>query len=88
VPHVGWNAVAFASDNPLFAGLPADVDMYFTHSFAFTPADPADVAACANHGGPVVAAVTHGSLAGVQFHPEKSQAAGLALLANFLEWRP
>jgi imidazole glycerol-phosphate synthase subunit HisH len=88
VPHVGWNAVDFAPDAALFAGLPADVDMYFTHSFAFAPAEPGDIAARTDHGGPVVAAVTRGNLAGVQFHPEKSQAAGLALLANFLEWRP
>jgi imidazole glycerol-phosphate synthase subunit HisH len=88
VPHVGWNAVDFAAGHPRFTGLPANVDMYFTHSFAFAPADPADVAARTDHGGPVVAAVTRGNLAGVQFHPEKSQAAGLALLANFLEWRP
>jgi glutamine amidotransferase len=88
VPHVGWNAVDHVPGSPLFAGLPAGVDMYFTHSFAFAPANPADVAARTDHGGPVVAAVARGNLAGVQFHPEKSQAAGLALLANFLEWRP
>ena len=88
VPHVGWNTVGYADGHPLFDGLPTGVDMYFTHSFAFTPADPSDVAARTDHGGPVVAAVTRGALAGVQFHPEKSQAAGLALLANFLEWRP
>jgi glutamine amidotransferase len=88
VPHVGWNAVDFAPGAALFAGLPVGVDMYFTHSFAFRARDPADVAAWTDHGGPVAAAVTRGNLAGVQFHPEKSQAWGLALLANFLEWRP
>jgi imidazole glycerol-phosphate synthase subunit HisH len=88
VPHVGWNSVDFTAGAALFAGLPAGVDMYFTHSFAFAPANAADVAARTDHGGPVVAAVTRGNLAGVQFHPEKSQAAGLALLANFLDWRP
>ena len=62
--------------------------MYFTHSFAFYPSDPADIAAQVNHGGLFPAAVARGNVAGVQFHPEKSQAAGLRLLANFLEWRP
>ena len=62
--------------------------MYFTHSFAFFPDDPADVAAYVDHGGKFPAAVAKGHVAGVQFHPEKSQSAGLALLARFLEWRP
>jgi glutamine amidotransferase len=88
VPHVGWNAVDYRPDAALFAGLPGGVDMYFTHSFAFSARALADVTAWTDHGGPVAAAVTRGNLAGVQFHPEKSQAAGLALLANFLEWRP
>ncbi|MGH7023092.1 MAG: imidazole glycerol phosphate synthase subunit HisH [Caulobacteraceae bacterium] len=88
VPHVGWNATDFAPGAALFAGLPHKVDMYFTHSFAFAAADPDDVAAWTDHGGLFASAVMRGNLAGVQFHPEKSQAAGLALLANFLEWRP
>jgi glutamine amidotransferase len=89
VPHVGWNNVEFDPEaGGLFAGLPAGVDMYFTHSFVLTQPDPADVAAWTDHGGRFVAAVTRGNLAGVQFHPEKSQAAGLELLANFLRWRP
>jgi glutamine amidotransferase len=62
--------------------------MYFTHSFALTAPDPADVAAWTDHGGRFVSAVTRGNLAGVQFHPEKSQGPGLKLLANFLKWRP
>jgi glutamine amidotransferase len=89
VPHVGWNNVEFAAPaGGLFAGLPAGVDMYFTHSFALTAPDPADVAAWTDHGGRFVSAVTRGNLAGVQFHPEKSQGPGLELLANFLRWRP
>jgi glutamine amidotransferase len=87
-PHVGWNNVDFAPDAALFAGLPAGVDMYFTHSFVLAAPDPADVAAWTDHGGRFVAAVTRGNIAGVQFHPEKSQSAGLELLANFLRWRP
>jgi glutamine amidotransferase len=88
VPHVGWNSVRSGPTSPLFAGLPDGVRMYFTHSFALTARDAADVAAWTDHGGTFASAVTHGNVAGVQFHPEKSQAAGLALLANFLEWRP
>jgi imidazole glycerol-phosphate synthase subunit HisH len=89
VPHVGWNNVEFAPQaGGLFAGLPAGIDMYFTHSFVLTAPDPADVAAWTDHGGRFASAVTRGNLAGVQFHPEKSQGPGLELLANFLRWRP
>ena len=86
VPHMGWNTV-MTTDHPLFAAgeTPA---MYFTHSYAFYPDDEADVVATVDHGGPFTAAVARGNIAGVQFHPEKSQAAGLALIARFLEWRP
>ncbi|MDR7115325.1 imidazole glycerol phosphate synthase subunit HisH [Caulobacter sp. BE254] len=88
IPHMGWNAIAFARDHALFKGVEDGAHMYFANSFALTPADPADVLATTDHGGPFTAAVAKGNVAGVQFHPEKSQAAGLALLANFLEWRP
>ncbi|MDB5468657.1 MAG: imidazole glycerol phosphate synthase subunit HisH [Caulobacter sp.] len=83
VPHMGWNTVQPAS--PLFAGLGFAPHMYFTHSFVFDPADPGDIAATCDHGGPFVAAVARDNVMGVQFHPEKSQAAGQRLLANFLE---
>lgn len=85
VPHMGWNEVIPTQDGALFG---APDTMYFTHSFAFHPAEAADVAAVAEHGQRFAAAVQRGNMAGVQFHPEKSQAAGLALLARFLEWRP
>ena len=62
--------------------------VYFTHSFAIWPKDETDVAAWVDHGGRFPAAVARGNVAGVQFHPEKSQDAGLSLLARFLEWRP
>jgi glutamine amidotransferase len=88
VPHVGWNGVDYAPGAALFAGLPAGADMYFTHSFVITAPDPTDVAAWTDHGGRFAAAVTRGNIAGVQFHPEKSQGPGLELLANFLKWRP
>jgi glutamine amidotransferase len=88
VPHMGWNALADVAPHPLFKDISAGDHMYFTHSFAFHTADPSDVAASADHGGVFTAAVAHANIAGVQFHPEKSQAAGLRLLSNFLEWRP
>ena len=88
VPHMGWNALEVARGHPLLEGEPQGAHMYFTHSFAMRPADEGDVVALADHGGSFVAAVARGNVAGVQFHPEKSQGAGLKLLANFLEWRP
>jgi len=86
VPHMGWNDIA-AGNQPLF-GEPAEGQMYFTHSFAFYPDDEDDIAATVDHGGPFAAAVAKNNIAGVQFHPEKSQTAGLDLIARFLEWRP
>ena len=88
VPHMGWNALDAVSDHPLFKDAPQGAHMYFTHSFAFFPEDAGVVAAAANHGGRFPVAVAKDNIAGVQFHPEKSQTAGLKLLANFLEWRP
>ncbi len=88
VPHMGWNALGEVRDAPLMAGLADGAHMYFTHSFAFSAADPSDVAATVDHGGRFTAAVAKGNVMGVQFHPEKSQAAGLKLLQNFLEARP
>ena len=85
VPHMGWNDVR-VRPHPLFEGTSAQ--MYFTHSFAFYTAEEDAVAATCDHGGPFVAAVAKDNVAGVQFHPEKSQAAGLALIGRFLEWRP
>ncbi|MDB5464600.1 MAG: hisH [Phenylobacterium sp.] len=88
IPHMGWNGLTDVSDQPVFAGLNDGQTVYFTHSFAFFPKDERDVAAYVDHGGRFPAAVARGNVAGVQFHPEKSQAVGLALLARFLEWRP
>jgi glutamine amidotransferase len=88
IPHMGWNALDGALPSALFAGLQAGTHMYFTHSFALFPTHAGDVAAVTDHGGAFPAAVLRGNVAGVQFHPEKSQAAGARLLANFLEWRP
>jgi len=88
VPHMGWNTLEGVSDLPMLAGPKAGEPVYFTHSFAMFPQDSADVAAYVDHGGRFPAAVARDNVAGVQFHPEKSQAAGLKLLAAFLEWRP
>ena len=88
VPHMGWNGLAGVTDLPVLAGLRDGEAVYFTHSFAFWPKDDKDVAAWVDHGGRFPAAVARGNVAGVQFHPEKSQDAGLSLLARFLEWRP
>jgi len=88
IPHMGWNTLSNVTDQPLMAGLKANESVYFTHSFAYFPTDEADVAAYVDHGGRFPAAVARGNVAGVQFHPEKSQASGLNLLSRFLEWRP
>jgi len=84
---MGWNNLTLARDHALMGGQ-ADGHMYFTHSYALHASDVADVIAWADHGGPIVAAVARDNVAGVQFHPEKSQGRGLKLLGDFLEWRP
>ncbi|MBW8813719.1 MAG: imidazole glycerol phosphate synthase subunit HisH [Caulobacterales bacterium] len=88
VPHMGWNTLDDVSDLPLLAEEKAGAPVYFTHSYAMYPEDDRDVAAWVDHGGRFPAAVARDNMAGVQFHPEKSQSAGLKLLADFLEWRP
>jgi glutamine amidotransferase len=88
VPHMGWNSLEGALPAAMFAGLGTSPHMYFTHSFAIFPAWADDVAASTDHGGRFAAAVMRGNVAGVQFHPEKSQGAGQRLLTNILEWRP
>jgi glutamine amidotransferase len=87
VPHMGWNDIRPETKSGLFQDMPSS-QFYFTHSFAFYPADPAAITASVEHGGRFAAAVEQGNIAGVQFHPEKSQAAGLALIGRFLEWKP
>lgn len=88
IPHMGWNELQFRADHPLFAGLPAGVHGYFVHSYHLRCREPSHILATVDYGGPVTAAVGRDNLAGTQFHPEKSQASGLALIANFLRWRP
>jgi len=88
IPHMGWNTLSDVAAQPVFDGVKDGQPVYFTHSFAFFPKDERDVAAYVDHGGRFPAAVARGNVAGVQFHPEKSQASGLDLLSRFLEWRP
>ena len=89
IPHMGWNELIL--DQPkhaLLAGISAGDHAYFVHSFEMKTRDRADIAAHTQYGGDVVAMVARANIAGTQFHPEKSQAAGLRLIANFLGWRP
>ncbi len=87
VPHMGWNDVALPAHPP--AGeLIEPGEAYFLHSYHFVPDDGHTIAAMSDHGGGLVAAVARDNVVGVQFHPEKSQAYGLELLARFLEWKP
>jgi glutamine amidotransferase len=91
IPHMGWNTLTVTRDHALLAGLPTGpqgLHAYFVHSYHFVPESRADVVAETEYGGPVTALVAHGNIAGTQFHPEKSQALGLGLIANFLKWMP
>ena len=91
IPQIGWNTIELARKHPLFSGIetgPKGLHAYFVHSYHLEAKNPGEVLASADYGGPVTAAVARDNLAGTQFHPEKSQALGLALIANFLRWRP
>jgi glutamine amidotransferase len=92
VPHMGWNDVSPTPHGAQLdrwgAALIEPGEAYFLHSYHFQPEDGRDIAAMTDHGGGLVAAVARDNIVGVQFHPEKSQAYGLALLARFLEWNP
>jgi len=91
IPHMGWNTLELRRTHALFDGIQTGASgrhAYFVHSFQLYCADPADVVATADYGGPIAAMVARDNIAGVQFHPEKSQSLGLALIANFLRWRP
>jgi imidazole glycerol-phosphate synthase subunit HisH len=83
VPQVGWNDVSFFRETRLAAGLGGNSCFYFMQSYAFSDPSASAVAGVCDYGGPVVAVIEQGNIYGVQFHPEKSQRAGLALLANF-----
>lgn len=91
IPHMGWNDLHPQRDHALLDGLelgPTGLNAYFVHSYALDPADPSDVLALTEYGGPVTAIVARGNIVGTQFHPEKSQRLGLQLIGNFLNWKP
>ena len=88
VPHMGWNNLVIEASHPVLDGVNPDDHAYFVHSFQFKVDDPAHRIAYADYGGEVTAVVGRDNIIGTQFHPEKSQATGLAIIRNFLMWRP
>jgi glutamine amidotransferase len=91
IPHMGWNTLDAVKPHPLLDGIPTGpqgLHAYFVHSYHLKAADRANLVAQADYGGPVTAIVSRDTIAGTQFHPEKSQRLGLRLLANFLKWAP
>ena len=87
IPHMGWNEVAQARPHPLWAGIADGSRFYFVHSYYPAPQDAALIAGTAIYGKPFTCAVARDNIFAVQFHPEKSQSAGLQLLSNFVRWR-
>jgi imidazole glycerol-phosphate synthase subunit HisH len=91
IPHMGWNTLNVARPHPLLDGLKLGAQgrhAYFVHSYELKPTRREDLVADTDYGGPVTAIVAHDNIVGTQFHPEKSQKLGLALIANFLKWTP
>ncbi len=91
IPHMGWNTLNVIRPHKLIEGLtlgPEGRHAYFVHSYELKTARPDDLVADADYGGPVTAIVGRDNIVGTQFHPEKSQKLGLALIANFLKWKP
>jgi glutamine amidotransferase len=91
IPHMGWNSLQQVRPHPLLEGIELGeqgLHAYFVHSYALFPDQESDLIATTDYGGPLAAIVGRDNLAGTQFHPEKSQTLGLALIANFLRWSP
>ena len=91
IPHMGWNTLRLARGHALFDGITTGeegLNAYFVHSYHLVPSDPGTLIATTDYGGEVTAFVARDNMAGSQFHPEKSQRLGLALIANFLKWNP
>ena len=88
IPHMGWNRVHQTTAHPLWEGITQDSRFYFVHSYYASPTLPGHIAATTEYPVPFASALSMGKLFAVQFHPEKSQAAGLQLLSNFLQWNP
>ena len=91
IPHMGWNTLNSRHAHSLLDGIPtgpAGLHAYFVHSYQLEPEYESDLVAESDYGGPLTAMVARANMAGTQFHPEKSQKLGLALLSNFLRWKP
>jgi imidazole glycerol-phosphate synthase subunit HisH len=88
VPHMGWNDLVIDRAHPVLDGLDTGDHAYFVHSYHMKVTDPAHLLAHVDYGGPITAIVGRDNVVGTQFHPEKSQHAGLRLIANFLNWQP
>ncbi len=91
IPHMGWNTLDPSHEHPVLEGLPLGPKgwhAYFVHSYHLNAANDADVLARADYGGPITAIVGRDTAIGTQFHPEKSQRFGQALISNFLKWKP
>jgi len=88
IPHMGWNDLRPAARHPLLEGIETGSDAYFVHSYHFVCRNESDIVARTDYGGPIAAIIGRDNMVGTQFHPEKSQAVGLRLIANFLAWTP
>jgi glutamine amidotransferase len=91
IPHMGWNTLDGKANHPVLAGIPLGAQglhAYFVHSYQLNAQNDNDVIARAEYGGPITAMVGRDNIVGTQFHPEKSQKLGLALISNFLKWTP
>ncbi|MDP3262918.1 MAG: imidazole glycerol phosphate synthase subunit HisH [Tabrizicola sp.] len=88
VPHMGWNDLVIDHPHPVLDGISTGDHAYFVHSYHFRVTNPAQRLAHCDYGGDITAIVGQGNVIGTQFHPEKSQTAGLRLIANFLQWKP
>ena len=91
IPHMGWNTLETRKAHPLFDGIklgPQGAHAYFVHSYHLKPTNPGDLLAETEYGGAITAVIGRDNMVGTQFHPEKSQRLGLALIANFLKWKP
>jgi glutamine amidotransferase len=91
IPHMGWNTLDIAREHALFEGIPTGaggLNAYFVHSYHLVPSGADTLVATTDYAGPITAFIAKDNMAGSQFHPEKSQTLGLALIANFLKWKP
>ncbi len=88
VPHMGWNDLVIDHAHPVLAGVETRDHAYFVHSYHFRVDDPAQRLAHCDYAGAITAIVGRDTIIGTQFHPEKSQATGLRMIANFLQWKP